>query len=136
MYHFFNKLLPVIFDFFFRWLITPFRDNGHLNVRQKRFNTKLSVLRSVVERSIRLLKGRWRKLGSMEHIDMKVLVDLIMSACVLHNFCLLHDDFDDSYVLDNHDGDAGDDDGHNGNGNQDDGLGAKAKRIQLMNIIC
>ena len=95
--------------FFFSWLITPFRDNGHLTARQKRFNTKLSTLRSIVERSISLLKGRWRKLLTLEHLDLELLVHLIMSACVLHNFCLLHDDFDDSYFLDHDDGDDGDD---------------------------
>lgn len=86
--------------------MTPFRDNGHLTARQQRFNSKVSSVRSVVEHS-RLLKGRWRKLMYLEHMDMELLVNLIMCACVLHNFCLLNDDFDDGYFLD----DADDDDG-------------------------
>jgi len=52
-----------------------------------------------------------------------------MSACVLHNFCLLHDDFDDSYFLDHDDGAVA--------GHLDGGApAAQAKRVQLMNIIC
>lgn len=95
-----------------RWLITPFRDNGHLTRRQQSFNQKLSSLRSLVERSIRLLKGRWRKLGILEHIDIELMVHLIMATCVLHNFCLLHDDFHEDYFLDGDD--DGDDDGCDG----------------------
>ncbi|XP_067047663.1 putative nuclease HARBI1 [Acropora muricata] len=119
------------------WLITPFRDNGRLNARQKQFNTKLSALRSVVERSICLLKGRWRKLLCLEHTDMAMLVHLIMSACVLHNFCLLNDDYDENYFLDIDDGDDGAADngvavGHLGGG----AFAAEAKRVHLMNIIC
>lgn len=85
--------------FSFSWLITPFRNDGYLNARQRQFNYRLSSVRSVVERSIRFLKGRWRKLASLDHIDIELLVHLIMSACVLHNFCILHDDFDDGYFL-------------------------------------
>lgn len=68
---------------------------------------------------------------------MKLLVRLIMSACVLHNVCPLNDDFDDSYFLDHHDGDNGDVDGGPVLGHLDGGaLAAQAKRVQLMNIIC
>lgn len=86
-----------------------------------------------MERSISLLKGRWRKLLTLEHLDIELLVHLIMSACVLHNFCLLKDDFDDSYFLDHDDGDgAGPVAGHLDGG----APAAQAKRMQLMNLIC
>ncbi|XP_068712793.1 putative nuclease HARBI1 [Montipora foliosa] len=119
-----------------RWLITPFRDNGYLSPRQRK-------LRSVVERSIRLLKGRWRKLGLLDHIDLELMVHLILASCVLHNYCLLKDDFDDGYFLDG--GDDDDDDNYGSNGSDAsnnstprarDGLrAAEAKRVQLMNIV-
>ncbi|XP_068673175.1 putative nuclease HARBI1 [Montipora foliosa] len=48
------------------WLITPFRDNGHVTRDQRKFNKVLSSLRQVVERAIGLLKGRWRKLSLPE----------------------------------------------------------------------
>jgi len=79
--------------FYFRWLITPYRDNGHLTRQQKRFNRVLSSLRQKVERAIGLLKGRWRKLLYLDHLDLRLAVHLIISACVLHNFCIIHDDF-------------------------------------------
>lgn len=63
---------------------------------------------------------------------MELLVHLIM-----HNFCLLNDDFSDSYFLDHHNGDDGDDNGGPVVAHLDGGaLAAQAKRLQLMNIIC
>lgn len=126
----------MIFYFFIRWLITPFRDNGHLTARQRRFNYKLSILRSIVERSLQLLKGRWRKLLSLVHMDMELLVHLIMSACVLHNFCLVNDDFDEGYFLDCGDGADDDDGGIDGDPHAGPLPTAEAKRVQLMNIVC
>ena len=119
-----------------RWLITPYKDNGHLTARQRQFNYKLSSIRAVVERSIALLKGRWRKIRLLEHIDMELIVQLIMSACIMHNFCIMHDDFDDNYFLDDEDDDgSGPNDGCNARA-QDGLQAADAKRTYLMNIIC
>ena len=65
----------------------------------------------------------------MDHMDLRLAVHLIITACVLHNFCLIHDDFYDGYMYD--DGfDDTDDDGHNPDKR------AEQKRTHLMNIIC
>ena len=56
-----------------------------------------------------------------------------MAACVMHNFCIKHDDFDESYFLPNDDDDDDNDVG------TDDGRGprlAQLKRNRLMNIVC
>ena len=81
-----------------------------------------------MEHAIGLLKGRWSKLLYLDHLDERFSAKVIMAACVLHNMCLLHDDFDESYFL--HDDD---------DGGADDGRGDRAaqlKRNQLMNIVC
>lgn len=44
------------------WLITPYRDNGHLTAQQKRFYVSMSSKRQVIERAFGLLKGRCRRL--------------------------------------------------------------------------
>lgn len=90
--------------------MVPFRDNGHLTRQQIRFNDILSTLRQVVECAIGLLKGRWRKLLYLNLLSVKHMTMQIMAACVLHNFCLLHDDFDEGYFLDDDDDDADDSD--------------------------
>ena len=113
----------------FRWLITPYRDNGHLTVHQRRFNRVLSSRHQKIERAISLLKGRWRKLLFLDHLDLELEVKIIIAACVLHNFCLLNDDFDDGYFLDgnNEDNDAE---------QQYPYARAEQKRTHLMNIVC
>lgn len=76
----------------------------------------------------------------MECLKIKtaVMVHIMLATYVLHNFCLLHDDFNEVYFL----GDDGDDDsdgvdmdGH-AIGVHDGVRVAEAKRIQLMNIMC
>lgn len=96
------------------WLMTPYRDNGHLTPDQTFFNSVLSSIRQTVERSIRLLKGRSRKLQHLDHLNQKLIVLLIIGACVLHNVCLLHDDFDEGYMLDNEEDNDNDNDNDNG----------------------
>lgn len=85
-----------------------------------------------MERCNRLLKGRWRKLRFLDHLDIELMVLLIISACVLHNFCLIHDDFDEGYFGDDSD-DESDDEG--------DGAPnplrrrAEQKRVHIMGLL-
>ena len=58
-----------------------------------------------MEHSISLLKGRWRKLSLLNHSSVKLMTKIIMAACVLHNFTLVHVDFDESYFLEDDDDD-------------------------------
>ena len=119
------------FSFHSRWLMTPFRDNGHWTRRQRQFNTALSATRQKVERSFSLLKGRWRKLQYLDHLDLVMAVQMITAACILHNYCLLHDDFGEGYFLPDVGGDG--DDGEEQQGPPDHGPGQK--RVHLINIV-
>lgn len=77
------------------------------------------------------MKGRWRRLLFLDHLDLELEVKIIIAACVLHNFCLVHDDFDAGYMLDGNDDNDRDD-------NQvpcPDGR-AEQKRTHLMNVVC
>ncbi|XP_061195126.1 putative nuclease HARBI1 [Saccostrea echinata] len=84
------------------WLLTPFRDNGHLTEAQNHFNYVHSSIRSNVERAFGILKGRFKRL---KHIDQKNVSDIvrtILTACVLHNICILnHDEFEELVNEDN-----------------------------------
>ncbi|XP_067212784.1 putative nuclease HARBI1 [Linepithema humile] len=74
-------------------LMTPFRDNGHLTVRQKNYNFCHSSARISIERAFGLLKGRFRSLLSlldMERVDL--IPEFIILCCVLHNICFLQND--------------------------------------------
>lgn len=76
-----------------QYLLTPFRDNGHLTERQRNYNYRHSVARSAVERCTGLLKGRTRSLLDrlpMQRVDL--MAEYIIACCVIHNICTLRND--------------------------------------------
>lgn len=74
-------------------LMVPFKDNGHLTRRQQNFNFFHSSSRMVVERSIGLLKGRFRSLlDKLPMTRVNLIPKYIIACCVLHNICLLSHD--------------------------------------------
>ena len=79
------------------WLLAPFRDNGHLTRAQRQYNQTHSSIRSTVERAFGLLKGRFTRLTYIDQRkNVETIVSTVLSACVLHNICILNnDDFTD-----------------------------------------
>ncbi|CAH2084225.1 unnamed protein product [Euphydryas editha] len=74
-------------------LLTPYRDNGHLSEKQKKYNYRQSAARVTVERCIGLLKGRMRSLLNclpMTRVDL--MAEYIVACCVIHNICTLRED--------------------------------------------
>lgn len=69
-------------------LMTPFKDTGHLTIAQSQYNTKLSSIRSVIERAYGRLKGKFRRLKYLDIKDMDLGKKIIAAACVLHNIIL------------------------------------------------
>lgn len=78
----------------------PFRDNGHLTRRQRRFNYRLSSARVVIERAFGLLKGRFRRLKLLDTKSIKTAVDTIIVCCIFHNICVINDDVLEQYIAD------------------------------------
>jgi hypothetical protein len=71
-------------------LMVPFRDNGHLTLRQINFNMRLSQARQTIERAFGLLKGRFRSLRDKLSIHtISKIPEYIVACCVLHNVCVL-----------------------------------------------
>ena len=115
------------------WLMTGFKDNGHLTAQQKRFTNSLSSKRMVIERGIGLLKGRFQKLKVMVDIDrIRFLPKLVLAACTLHNFCIYSNDKIDDFLqpLDN------DDDANSFVNIFADDNNALRKRAEIMDMIC
>ncbi|XP_033725148.1 putative nuclease HARBI1 [Pecten maximus] len=81
-----------------RWLLTPYRDNGHLTQEQKNYNYKHSANRVVIEMAFSLLKGRFRRLQNLETNKVETSVNVIMACCVLHNVCLAEEDEIDEFL--------------------------------------
>lgn len=101
-----------------------------MTAQQRRFNTVLSSLRQKVEHAIGLLKGRWRRLLFLDFLDLRLAVHFIIATCVLHNFCILHDDFYDGYLMD--DGS----DNHYDDGDHCPGGTAEQKRTHNEHCLC
>ncbi|XP_067217072.1 putative nuclease HARBI1 [Linepithema humile] len=77
-------------------IMVPFKDNGHLTVRQKNFNFCLSSARMAIERTFGLWKGRWRSiLDCLPMIILEKIPEYLLATCVLHNICILKGDLID-----------------------------------------
>lgn len=79
-------------------LIVGFKNNGNLNNLQQNFNRKLNKARVVIEHAFAFLKGRFRRLKYLETIRLDLASLLIVSSCILHNICILHEDLPNDYV--------------------------------------
>lgn len=90
------------------WLVSQFKDDK-LTMSQRLFNKLHSSTHLVVVNAFSLLKARFRRLQHFsEQMNLCFMVNIIVSACVLHNICIdlddvLIDDFKDSNLqkLDN-----------------------------------
>ena len=55
------------------WIMTPYKDNGHLTEQQKTYNHLHCSTRMVIERAFALLKGRFRRL---KYVDIDKVDDI------------------------------------------------------------
>ncbi len=73
------------------WLLTPFRDNGQRSEADKAYNCVLSSMCVDVERTFGHLKGRFPSLHSL-NTPLESMSAWVNACCVLHNFCIEHND--------------------------------------------
>jgi hypothetical protein len=74
------------------WLISPFKDNGHLTQNQRRFNYRHSATKIVIKNALGLLKGRFKRLKYFENNNLMFVVNCIVATAVLHNICIDNQD--------------------------------------------
>ena len=85
-------------------VLTPFRDNGQLTRVERKYNQVHSGIRSLVERAFALLKNRFRRLKYLDQKDVTTMISTIITACVIHNLCIMsNDELDGNFVM--YDGD-------------------------------
>lgn len=83
-----------------KYVMVPYKNNGHLTEAQLNFNQRLCSARVMVERSIGLLKGRFRSLIDKLYIKRTDFIpQYIITCCALHNICILHEDFIDDVIV-------------------------------------
>ena len=81
-----------------QWLLKPFRNDGHLTQRMRRFNYRLSSARVAIERAFGLLKGRFHRLKLLDTKTIKTAVDTIIGCCAFHNICIINYDVLEQYI--------------------------------------
>ena len=86
------------------YLLKPFRDDGDLTRAQRKFNNVHAAVRSVVERGIGRLKGRFRCLHFLDVRSPEKAKKIIAACCVLHNFALKNNDITEDEEHDDNDG--------------------------------
>ncbi|XP_049308609.1 uncharacterized protein LOC125777555 [Bactrocera dorsalis] len=75
------------------YLIPVFKDYGSLTPNQISFNKTHSSARIVVENAFGALKGRFRRLLKFtEHRNLCAISNLVASACIMHNICIITND--------------------------------------------
>ncbi len=86
-----------------QWLLTPFRNNGHMTPEQTHYNYCLSNSRVTIERAFGLLKGRFRRLKHVVTRNVETAADVIMVSCILHNIALISGDEIEDFIEDQQD---------------------------------
>ncbi len=69
-------------------LMKPYRDNGHLTARQRRFNRKLNAAHVVIEHAFGILKSKFRRLQFLQMQSISNISSAVSACCILHNVCL------------------------------------------------
>ena len=70
-------------------VLVPFRDLGHMTLRQRLFNYTHSSIRMFVERSFGVLRSKMRRLLKLYIRRFDILIDHLVASFVLHNFMIL-----------------------------------------------
>lgn len=84
-------------------MLTPYRDNGHLERWQINYNVKHAKTRVVIERVFGMLLNRFRKLKYIYMYNTEYIPLIILACCILHNICINNEDeleVDPEYIYD------------------------------------
>lgn len=77
-----------------KWLMTPYveEEENYLLPCHQEYNKKLKETRFVAQHTFMLLKGRWKRLKFVGMTRTALIPNVIIACCVLHNFCLGHEE--------------------------------------------
>lgn len=74
------------------FLLTPYRDNGHLNRREKKYNYYHSNIRIIIEHTFGILKTRFKILKYVNVYKTAEIPKIILVCCILHIMCIFNND--------------------------------------------
>ncbi|XP_018405660.1 PREDICTED: putative nuclease HARBI1 [Cyphomyrmex costatus] len=120
----------------FPFLLVGFKNVGRLTNREKNFNEKLSQCRVNIENTFAYLKGRFRRIKYLETVRLDLICLLIVSACIMHNVCILKGDLPEEFINEVELEDAKEENEFPANVNEEQEHNeALLKRIEIMNVL-
>ena len=70
------------------WMAPTLKRTAQNTPAKRKYSTTMSKARVFIEQAFALLKGRWRRLKSVD-ADIELIPSFVVACCVLHNLCLL-----------------------------------------------
>ncbi|XP_049307318.1 uncharacterized protein LOC115065769 isoform X1 [Bactrocera dorsalis] len=80
-----------------KYLIAPYRDNGHLLREEKQFNYYLSSTRVFIEQAFGILRGKFKILNHIDIQNMEEVSKVVLACVILHNL-IMRNNFNDSEI--------------------------------------
>lgn len=75
------------------WVVVPYKNVENISQRKIQFNKLMSSPRVKIEHSFGMVKNRFRRILHFTEIRrFKLMNEIVISACVLHNICILQND--------------------------------------------
>lgn len=71
-----------------KFLLAPYRDNGHLSREEKQFNYCLSSTRVFIEQAFGILKSKFRILDHLDASSPPKISKIVFACAILHNFII------------------------------------------------
>jgi hypothetical protein len=89
------------------WLLTPYKVHaGGLSLEKRLYNKEHSKARQVIECAFGRTVERFRRLKFVYSRDISFCIQVCLTACVLHNFCTIHNELPFVYTHDDVNDDA------------------------------
>ncbi|KAH7943620.1 hypothetical protein HPB52_009566 [Rhipicephalus sanguineus] len=76
------------------YIMTPYRDHGHMTAEEKRFNYRPSRTRVRIENAFGVFKSRFRQLLYLDFHTPEMSTKFMLACCVLHNICIMNGERD------------------------------------------
>lgn len=89
------------------YLLTGYRNDGHLQGFRRYYNTLHAKTRVIIEQAFALLVGRFRRLKYLYLENVEYASLIILSCCCLHNICLSFNDLMNVENVEDNDNDLG-----------------------------
>lgn len=80
-----------------KYLMVPYRDNGHLTSADRKFNYYLSSTRVLIEQAFGVFRQKFKILNHIDILSLKDVSQVVLACAILHNFIINNGEDANSY---------------------------------------